>query len=117
MNEKGNGKKMDVDLYIVGKLVVPCVGIFGLSTRKKDIYRIWLMNVEVVKYSGVNFLFVVQSSAVCSSLIFHNVFLKIACHKSPVSGLITRCFQRSLFESHIRHLLLVYMEDVAHSKS
>lgn len=55
MNEKGVGKKMDVDLYIVGKRVVPCVGIFGLSARKKGIYRIGFMNVEVLKHSGVNF--------------------------------------------------------------
>ena len=49
-----NRKKMDVDLYIVGKRVVPCVGIFGLSARKKGVYRTGLMNVEVLKHNGVN---------------------------------------------------------------
>lgn len=56
---RGNGKKMDVDLYVVGKRVVPCVGILGLTARKKGIYCIGLMNVEVLKDSGVNFLFLV----------------------------------------------------------
>jgi len=65
---------MDVDLYIVGKRVVPCVGTFGLYARKKDIYRTGLMNVEVLKRSGVNFLFLVQSSAVRSSIMLVTCF-------------------------------------------
>ena len=50
---------MDVDLYVVGKRVVPCVGILGLTARKKGIYCIGLMNVEVLTDSDVNFLFLV----------------------------------------------------------
>jgi hypothetical protein len=44
---RGSGEKMDVDLYIVGKGVVPCVGILGWLRSKKDIYRVELMNVKV----------------------------------------------------------------------
>jgi len=65
---------MDVDLYIVGKRVVPCVGTFWLHARKKGIYRTGLMNVEVLKRSGVNFLFLVQSSAVRSSIMLVTCF-------------------------------------------
>lgn len=71
---RGNGKKMDVDLYIVGKRVVPCVGIFGLTGRKKGVYRTGLMNVEVQKHSGANFVSLIQSSAVRSSKILTTFF-------------------------------------------
>ena len=71
---RGNGKKMDVDLYIVGKRVVPCVGIFGLSARNKGVYRIGLMNVQVLKHSGTNFLFLGQNSAVRSSIMLVTCF-------------------------------------------
>jgi len=74
VNEKGNGKKMDVDLCTVGKRVVHCAGIFGLSARRKGIYRIWLMKFEVLKHSGVNFLFLVQSSAVRPSIMLVTCF-------------------------------------------
>ena len=58
----------------------------------------------------------ILSPEFCSLLFDYigDVFLKVACHKRPVSGLITKCFQRSLFESHIRHVSLVYMEDMWH---
>jgi hypothetical protein len=65
---------MDVDLYIVGKRVVPCVGIFGLSVRKKGIYLIGLMNVDVLKHSSVNFLFLVQIFAIRSSIMLVTCF-------------------------------------------
>jgi hypothetical protein len=58
----------------------------------------------------------ILSPEFCSSFFDYvsDLFLKIVCHKRPVSDLITKCFQGSLFESHIRHVLFVYMEDTWH---